>query len=389
MEAQTYYQSLLDQGYTADQAQQYTVQHYPDFVVSAPIPAPAPFQPAFPEPQFDMPPPSHGVQLSQPESGGSGTGNRVKIIAIASVALLIIGGGTVGVLYAVGVLGAKETTFADTKWVNGEGGIAVYHENGTLHQYDWSLDDRVDDEGLWWSITTSWDKSGDEISILYEYRNNNAEFPYDEKFDIVMKIKIVDDVIFMNVLEATETREYDDGEVIEEDIMDNIGETCQASVSKNSLEFNGEYWDGDAQDEWYSIVNSVEKPSWCETEFKNEYTFSFTKTDNFFDLTLETSKWDQLPIYEMEFFISVNGGSEIECFYDGYEDACSYIPQFGSSNIYSGDVISFGRAQAWDIDCSSGCDLDIRIAQVSDGTGEVIWEYEISKTNLVWEQDES
>ena len=388
MESQTYYQSLLDQGYTAEQAQQYTAQHYPDFVVAAPSPAPAPVEPAFPDPQFNMPSPSHGVELSQPESIVSGTGNRVKMIAIASVALLIIGGGTVGILYAVGVLGAKNTTFVDTKWVDDEGYITIYHENGTLHQYDWYLDDRVGAEGLWWSFTTSWEKSGDEVSTSYERRVNSAEFPYDEKTNFVMNIQIVDDVMFMNALEATQTREYDDGEVTEENMMDNIDQTCHARVSKNSLEFNDEHWAGDAQEEWYLIVNSVEKPSWCESEFKNEYTFSFTKNDNFFDLTLETSKFDRLSIDEMKFFISVNGGSEIECFYDGYEDACSYIPTFGSSKMYPGGVITFGRAQAWDIDCSSGCDLDIRIAQVSDGTDEVIWEYEISKTNLVWEEDE-
>ena len=386
MEAQTYYQSLLDQGYTADQAQQYTVQHYPDFVVAAPPPVPVPVEPAFPEPQFDMPPPSHGVQLSQPESVASGTGNRVKMIAIASVALLIIGGGTVGVLYAVGVLGAKDGTFADTKWIDGEGGITVYHENGTFHQYNWHLDDRVDDEGLWWSFTTSWEKSGDEVSTSYERRVNSAEFPYDEKTNFVMKIKIVGDVMFMNALEATQIREYDDGEVTEEDMMDNIDETCYARVSKNSLEFNGE-WGGNEHDQYYEIVNSVEKPSWCGSEFKNEYTFSFTKNDNFFDLTLETSKFDRLNIDELQFFISVNGGSEIECFYDGY-DECSYIPTFGSHIIHPENSISFYRSQEWDFNCSSGCDLDIRIAQVNHGTDEVIWEYEISKTNLAWEDDE-
>ena len=388
MEAQTYYQSLLDQGYTADQAQQYTAQHYPDFVVAAPIPAPAPVQPAFPEPQFDMPPPSHGVQLSQPESGGSGTGNRVKMIAIASVALLIIGGGTVGVLYAVGVLGAKEATFTDTKWVDSEGDITVYHENGTFYQYLWHWSD----DGWWGDFTVSWEKSGDEVSTSYERRVDVGEFPYDEKTNFVMKIKIVDDVIFMNFLEAIQIREYDDGEVTEVDMIDDedytIERTCAALVSKNSLEFNGEYWDGDAQDEWYSIVNSVEKPSWCETEFKNEYTFSFNKNDNFFDLTLETSKIERLIIDNMRFFISVNGGSEIECFYDGY-DECSYIPTFGSHKINPGNVISFGRSQEWDLDCSSGCDLDIRITSGNSDVDEVTWEYEISKTNIVWEEDES
>jgi len=90
----------------------------------------------------------------------------------------------------------------------------------------------------------------------------------------------------------------------------------------------------------------------------------------------------------MRFFISVNGGSEIECFYDGY-DECSYIPTFGSHKINPRDVISFGKSQEWDLDCSSGCDLDIRITSGNSDVDEVTWEYEISKTNLVWEEDES
>lgn len=46
MEAQTYYESLVAQGYSAEQAQQYTAQHYPGFGV-APTPT-APMQPAAP-----------------------------------------------------------------------------------------------------------------------------------------------------------------------------------------------------------------------------------------------------------------------------------------------------------------------------------------------------
>ena len=43
MEAQTYYESLVAQGYSAEQAQQYTAQHYPGFgAAPAPAPAPAP-----------------------------------------------------------------------------------------------------------------------------------------------------------------------------------------------------------------------------------------------------------------------------------------------------------------------------------------------------------
>jgi len=37
MEAQTYYESLTAQGYSSDQAQQYTTQHYPGFTAAAPV----------------------------------------------------------------------------------------------------------------------------------------------------------------------------------------------------------------------------------------------------------------------------------------------------------------------------------------------------------------
>ena len=52
MEAQTYYESLVAQGYSAEQAQQYTAQHYPGFGAE-PSPAPAP-APAESQPQMMM-----------------------------------------------------------------------------------------------------------------------------------------------------------------------------------------------------------------------------------------------------------------------------------------------------------------------------------------------
>ena len=46
-EAQSYYQSLLQQGYNVDQAKVYTQEHYPGFSpAGAPAPAPAPAAPA-------------------------------------------------------------------------------------------------------------------------------------------------------------------------------------------------------------------------------------------------------------------------------------------------------------------------------------------------------
>ena len=379
MEAQPYYQSLLDQGYTTDQALQYTLQYYPDFVIATPTPVQTPAQPAFPAPQFEMPLPSDGVEFSQPVSVETGAANRVKMISIALVALVIVGGGTVGVLYAVGVLGVKDANFVG-EWVDEGGHITTFNDNGTIDQYPWWSGEPMES----WPFTTSWEKSGDEVTTLYERRVTNEEFPYDEKTNVVMKINIVGSVMFMKLLQGTQIVDYGDGEVYEIELSD-IEQECIATISKERFDFSGENWNEDAHNEWYSMVNSVDPPSWCDNDFKDDYQFTFSKNDNFFELTLEKSKWEKLSISDMKFYITINGGSEIECLYDGYDGVCSYIPQFGSEDIYADSVISFGRAQQWDTDCSSGCNLDIRIVQNTDNGPVVIDEF--SETSLVWEQD--
>jgi len=85
----------------------------------------------------------------------------------------------------------------------------------------------------------------------------------------------------------------------------------------------------------------------------------------------------------LQFFISVNEGSEIECFYDGYDGVCSYIPQMGSDKVRPGNSISFGRAEAWDTDCSSGCDLYVRIVQ-NTGSDQVLID-EFTESDLIWD----
>ena len=74
MEASAYYESLLRQGYSPEQATQYTLQYYPDFEPSLPemnplqnpaaIPTPMPLPSPLPGmpfvPQADLPQPSIG-----------------------------------------------------------------------------------------------------------------------------------------------------------------------------------------------------------------------------------------------------------------------------------------------------------------------------------------
>lgn len=382
MDAQSYYQSLLAQGYTPSQAQQYTAQHYPGFTVaSAPPLTQPPTNTTIPLHQNGLPLPTHIVETPQIEPVNGGKNKRIKTASIALVALLIVGGGTAGILYVIGSDDVKDASFVG-EWIDESGYITKYNGDNTFDQYPWWKGEPGGDS----PFTTSWDKSGDEVSTTFEYPVTSAEFPYVEKTNFVMEIEIIGNVMFMNILETSQIREYDDGEIVEEDMSDDLQQTCFALVSKKNFDFSGEQWNEEAHDKWYAMVDSAEKPSWCDTEFKSEYVFSFSKTDNFFEITLEKSKWEKLSISDLEFFISINGGSEIECFYDGYDGVCSYIPQFGSEELNPGAVISFGRAEEWNTDCSNGCDIDIRIVLNPDN-GTILID-EINQTNLVWEDKE-
>ena len=141
-----------------------------------------------------------------------------------------------------------------------------------------------------------------------------------------MRMKIDGSVMFLAILEGVLTEDYGDGEVYEYNLTENSSVICVAMISKERFDFNGENWNEDAHDTWYSMVNSVEVPSWCDNEFTNDYVFSFEKNDYFFELTLETSKWENLRISELQFFVSVNEEPDIECFYDGYDVECTIHP---------------------------------------------------------------
>ena len=328
-------------------------------------------------PQANLPPPFLGGALPVPQAVEQNNSQKKKLISIALAGILVIAG-SVGIMYAFGVFGEGDADFVG-QWVDNGGHVTSFASNGTVVSYSWSQEDPY----LYWPFESSWTKSGDEVTTTYERTVTNGEFPYDEKSSAVMKMKIDGGVMFMAILGGLFTEDYGDGEVYEYDLTETSGESCVAMVNKERFDFSGDNWNEDAHDTWYSMVNSVDVPSWCDNEFKNEYSFSLQKDDSFFDLTLETSKWEKLRISELQFFISVNEGSEVECFYDGYAGVCSYIPQTGTDKIRPGNSISFGRAEAWDTDCSSGCDLYVRIVQNTD-SGQVLID-EITVSDLIWD----
>ena len=387
MQAQEYYRSLISQGYTAEQAKQYTVQHYPDFEpvmptpnaaqplpeIPVPIllpeaPVPMPLPGISPLPLGDLPPPFVSGALPKPESVGAGGMDKKKIISIALAGILVVAG-VVGIMYAFGVFDQGDADFVG-EWVDSNGYVVDIKENGSMYQSYWTFKDEPRSKP-----SAYWNKSADIIKQTTD-RFDDYDIEYLEKTNSSTKFAINGGVMFLKVTDFTQIRIYGDGEIYEVESLPNPGDECVAVVNTEWFEFDGETWSEDASNTWYSMVNSVDVPSWCDNEFKNEYRFSFSteQDDSYygtFFLTLEQSKWDYLEISDMAFFITIDGGSEIECFYDGYDDVCSYIPQFGSEKIYPGSVIAFGRGDAWEADCSSGCDLYIRVVQNTD-SGQIL-----------------
>ena len=151
MEASAYYESLLRQGYSPEQAKQYTVQYYPDFEPSIPdpiqippaIPTPTPLPSPHPGmpfvPQADLPPPSLGGGLPMPQAVEQSDSQKKKVISIALAGILVIAG-AVGIMYAFGVFSEGDADFVG-QWVDNSGHVMSFDSNGTVVSYSWSQED--------------------------------------------------------------------------------------------------------------------------------------------------------------------------------------------------------------------------------------------------------
>ena len=82
--ARTYYDSLIQQGYTAEQASQYTKQYYPEFSINA-----APVMPQSAQITQPITPPIATQNLTQDSMVDGKKSKTTIIIASAVVALLI------------------------------------------------------------------------------------------------------------------------------------------------------------------------------------------------------------------------------------------------------------------------------------------------------------
>ena len=173
MEASAYYESLLRQGYSPEQATQYTLQYYPDFEPSLPemnppaIPAQMPLPSPLPEmtfvPQADLPPPSIGGGLPVPQAAEQSDFPKKKVISIALAGILVIAG-VAGIMYAFGVFSEGDADFVG-QWVDDSGHVMSFNSNGTVVSYSWSQEDPY----LYWPFDSSWTKSGDEVTTCLLY----------------------------------------------------------------------------------------------------------------------------------------------------------------------------------------------------------------------------
>mgnify|MGYP005711653079 CR=1 FL=1 len=129
MEANAYYESLIGQGYSAEKANQYTLQYYPEFKPPLSVPNPVQIPPAIPAPtplpsplpgmpfvpQANLPPPSLGGALPVPQAVEQNNSQKKKLISIALAGILVIAG-SVGIMYAFGVFGEGDADFVG-QWV--------------------------------------------------------------------------------------------------------------------------------------------------------------------------------------------------------------------------------------------------------------------------------
>ena len=104
MEASAYFDSLISQGYSSEQAKKYTLQYYPDFETTQPetnpihisestpppIPLPTPNLGMPLLPPDDLSPPLHDGVVSAPETLVPNNSQKKKVISIALASVLAV-----------------------------------------------------------------------------------------------------------------------------------------------------------------------------------------------------------------------------------------------------------------------------------------------------------
>ena len=361
-----------------------------------------------------------GISYDSSGQGGGGSGKRLKIVAVSVIGLLLVGGGTVGGLWAFGVIwsdgpegewiasdgetvefqedGDVESTDMsgfNVKWEvdgdqmiwtfvydSGSGGTPMFQcDDGTTIPLDWVNDDEIDcdgeeDEGLTQS----------EIDRNTVYEESSSGVGFDE-MKYTMKYEIIDDVMFFKPIEMKVTSDGETVDVTDEILEESDGE-CIAFVRKEVAK---------TAEEWKVEVNKVNIPGWCDSVAgfvdENEdqgpdfYSFQFTPIDDgngetyskLLYITLNSAPTsEELNIYDSHIRISVEGGMPYYCQEDELAEYCYWERQSatddGDSIWDEDETFEIYRGEGMESECGVGCVIDISIINI-DGmtlaTGQV------------------
>lgn len=343
--------------------------------------------------------------FSYSSHGHGGGSNVVKIATISIVSLILVGGGTLTTLWAMGVIWSDADIVGE--WTTNDGDVLEFKEDGTIISEedmpaDYELKWEVDGDRLTWTmsqdsnsqgipmfecdngerIDMSWVNDDDEdcrngedegasqtfIDSRTVYVDSSEDMlAYDITYK--MKFEIVEDVMFLKMLSIT----VDGEDVTDEFTEDNAG--CAAFV-------RGEL---DDKNEWEDAIDAVEIPDMCDGEVEGydggdsgpaRYSFdlydaygsvSDADDDDLVQITMsggEDISWSLIGIR-----ISVDGNTMFTCANPGQSSSSYYCSAYGESTGQDwsvGETIVIKESGGFD-HCSNSCEVEVRITDQRDG----------------------
>ena len=342
--------------------------------------------------------------FSYSSHGHGGGSNVVKIATISIVSLILVGGGTLTTLWAMGVIWSDADIVGE--WTTNDGDVLEFKEDGTViseedipagYEFKWE----VDGDRLTWSLSQdpnsqgipmfecdngeridmSWVNdaendcsNGEDEGASQTFIDSRTVYVDDSEdmlnFDITykMKFEIVEDVMFLKMLSITV-----DGEDVTDDFMEDNVE-CTAFV-------RGEL---DDKSEWEDAIDSVKIPSMCdEVQGYDEgdsgpprYSFdlydaygSVSDDDNDDLVQITMSGGEDMSWSRIEIKISVDGNTMFTCANPGQSSSSYYCSAYGESTTRDwsvGESILIKESGGFD-QCSSSCEIEVRITDRMDG----------------------
>jgi hypothetical protein len=344
--------------------------------------------------------------FSYSSHGHGGGSNVVKIATISIVSLILVGGGTLTTLWAMGVIWSDADIVGE--WTTNDGDVLEFKEDGTINSEEdmpagYELKWEVDGDELTWTMSQDSNSqgtpmfecdNGERIDMSWvnddeDDCSNGEDEGASQTFidsrtvyvdgggdmfgnmDLIykMKFEIVGDVMFLKMLSITV-----DGEDVTDDFMEGNAE-CAAFV-------RGEL---DDKNEWEDAIDAVEIPDMCDGEVEGydggdsgpaRYSFdlydaygSVSDADDDDLVQITMSGGEDMSWSVIEIKISVNGNTMFTCANPGQSSSSYYCSAYGESTGQDwsvGETILIKESGGFD-HCSSSCEIEVRITNRMDG----------------------